>query len=198
MTTSCRWLLVFLTLTALAGRAPAGFGFLFGKRGPKPDPVQRVPALIVTLKTEKDESKRAEAAEELRQYNAAAFPDLIPALIDVLRNDPKPAVRAEAAQSLGKMRPVSPAAGFALEQAVDKDASMRVRVQARSALMQYHWAGYRSPKKGEPPQTKEPPLAQPEAAPPSAPARGQAAPALAPAPVRPAKDEGPPLVPPQD
>src|SRR6202035_4586739 len=44
-------------------------------------------------------------------------------------------------------------------------SSMRVRLQARSSLLQYHWAGYRS--EGKPvnvpvPQTKEPPLAAPQ------------------------------------
>src|SRR5205085_8876672 len=110
-----------------------------------------------------DENKRARAAEELRQYDPAAFPDIVPVLIDVLVNDKKPAVRAEAAQSLGKLRPVSQQAGQALEYALTKDPSMRVRLQARSALMQYHWSGYRSAsKKDAPPpplESKEPPPA---------------------------------------
>ena len=82
-------------------------------------------------------------------------------LIDVLRNDPKPGVRSEAAQSLSKLRPVSQPAGHALEQAMQNDASMRVRLQARSALLMYHWAGFHTTKLQDAPllQTKEPPLA---------------------------------------
>jgi hypothetical protein len=143
-----------------AGSVPAS-AVIFGKKAPpKPDPKDRVSALIVTLKTDKDESKRAEAAEELRQYDPKAFADIVPVLIDVLINDPKPAVRTSAAQSLGKLRPVSLEVGWALEQALAKDPSMRVRLQARTSLLQYHWAGYKSPGKDGPViESKEPPLA---------------------------------------
>jgi hypothetical protein len=154
----CRFLL-FLVLLATLPR-PATAGIIFGKKK-QPSPAERVPELIGLVKTSGDENKRASAVEELRQYDAAAFPQIVPTLIDVLLNDQKPAVRAEAAQSLGKLRPVSQPAGFALEQALAKDSSMRVRLQARSALLHYHWAGYRSGRKEEPvqvPQTKEPPL----------------------------------------
>jgi hypothetical protein len=157
----CRLLLTTLILAVLATPAPAG---IFGKKKepPKPDPKDRVHELLVIVKMDKDESKRASAAEELRQYDPKAFGDIVPVLIDVLMNDPKPAVRAEAAQSLGKIRPITMEAGWALEQAVAKDASMRVRLQARSSLLQYQWAGYRAPKDGPPLiETKEPPLAPP-------------------------------------
>jgi hypothetical protein len=76
-------------------------------------------------------------------------------------------VRIEAVESLGKIRPVSQQAGWALEQVVDKDDSMRVRLRARSLLIQYHLAGYRSGKNPEAPpvpkgaKTDEPPLADP-------------------------------------
>ncbi|HXG09627.1 MAG TPA: HEAT repeat domain-containing protein [Gemmataceae bacterium] len=150
--------LVVLSTSALAG--------IF-KKAPKPNPKERVPELIIIVKTDKDESKRAAAAEELREYDPKAFPDIVPVLIDVLMNDPKPAVRAEAAQSLGKIRPVSMEAGWALEQALAKDPSMRVRLQARSSLLQYHWAGYRPPKDGPVIESKEPPLAPPPAQGPS-------------------------------
>jgi hypothetical protein len=160
-----RLVLVLLLTPALA--APASAGIIFGKKS-KPNPAERVPELLGTVKTDGDEHKRAAAAEELRQYDPTAFPDIVPVLIDVLQNDKKPSVRAEAAQSLGKLRPISQQAGQALEQALAKDSSMRVRLQARSALVQYHWSGYRS-KKEEPPTpakdpphpTKEPPLAGP-------------------------------------
>ena len=141
---------------------PAQAGILFKKKKPPVDANLRVPELIGQVKTSPDEHKRSQAAEELRQYDPKAFPDIVPVLMDVLASDPKPPVRAEAAHSLGKLRPVSIVVGQALEQAIAKDKSMRVRLQARSALLQYHWAGYRTPKKGDlPPQTKEPPLAPP-------------------------------------
>jgi hypothetical protein len=182
-----RFLLVPLLLAAWALPAPAGIFFF--KKAPKPDPKVRVNELIVAVKTEKDESKRAAAAEELRDYDPKAFPDIVPILIDVLMTDAKPAVRAEAAQSLGKLRPVTPEAGWALEQALEKDASMRVRLQARSSLLQYHWAGYRSPKdamkNGPAVESKEPPLAPPldQGPPPNpAPSPSSAPPRLTPKP----------------
>jgi hypothetical protein len=150
-----RLLLVSVVLVACTVPASAG---IF-KKTPKPNPKERVPELLMIVKTDKDEANRAAAAEELREYDAKAFPDLVPVLIDVLMTDSKPGVRTEAAQSLGKIRPISNEAGWALEQAAAKDASMRVRLQARSSLLQYHWAGYRSPKDGAPPESKEPPLA---------------------------------------
>jgi hypothetical protein len=155
-----RTLLVLALLAALAPSAPAGL--FFGKRAPKPDPATRVPELIATVKTDGDENKRAAAAEELRQYDPTTHHDIVPVLIDVLLHDAKPSVRSEAAQSLGKLRPVSQEAGWALEQAVSKDTSMRVRLQARSALLFYHMSGYHSSKVEETPgQSKEPPLADP-------------------------------------
>src|SRR5213078_4587461 len=61
------------------------------------------------------------------------------------------AVRSEAATSLGKLRPVSQQAGYALEQATANDTSMRVRMAARQALWQYHLVGFRSGKPAEMP-----------------------------------------------
>src|SRR5262245_46389748 len=107
----CRVLLVAVLLAALADSAPAG---IFFKKTPKADPKVRVNELIVIVKTDKDESKRAAAAEELRDYDPKAFPDIVPILMDVLMSDQKASVRAEAAQSLGKLRPVTPEAGWAL------------------------------------------------------------------------------------
>jgi hypothetical protein len=118
------------------------------------------------VKNDGDESKRTAAAQELRQYDPGQFPMIVPVLVDVLLTDSKPGVRAEAAQSLGKMRPIAQQAGMALEQALASDSSMRVRLQARSSLLQYHWSGYRSVRKDElVPQTKEPPLADDKAPP---------------------------------
>jgi hypothetical protein len=160
-----RVLFTLAVLTLLAG--PASAGFLF-KKHTKPDPAKRVPELIVAVKTEPDEHKRAAAAAELRQYDPKAFADIVPILIDVLRNDAKAGVRLEAAVSLSRLRPVSQEAGMALEQAASGDPAIRVRMQARTSLMYYRLSGYHSPKKKDPPagkppfvNTQEPPLAEP-------------------------------------
>ena len=152
------WLvpLALLPILACSGYA----GVFFGKKNKKPTPAERVPELLAQVKTDGDESKRAAAAQELRQYDPQQFPMIVPVLADVLVTDKKPGVRVEAAQSLGKLRPISPQGGMALEQALANDSSMRVRLQARSSLMQYHWSGYHSVRKDDlVPQTKEPPLA---------------------------------------
>jgi HEAT repeat protein len=152
------WLVPLVFLPALAG--PGYGGIFFGKKNRKPTPAERVPELLAQVKSDGDESKRAAAAQELRQYDPAQFPMIVPVLVEVMLTDSKPVVRAEAAQSLGKIRPISQQAGMALEQALNSDASMRVRLQARSSLLQYHWSGYRSVRKDDVvPQTKEPPLA---------------------------------------
>jgi hypothetical protein len=194
-----RVLFGLLLLAVLSNTSWAGL--IFGKKATKPDPATRVPELLTTVKSDGDENKRAEAAEELRQYDAATFTDIIPVLVEVLLKDPKPAVRGEAAQSLAKLRPINQQAGAALEQAVAKDGSMRVRLQARSALLMYHMSGYHSGKKDEPPpgQSKEPPLATPTTtgAPPvlkttptpPAPSNGRLVPV-------PAQSKEPPLAPP--
>jgi hypothetical protein len=154
---------MFLSLVA----GPSSAGIIFGKKAKRaPTPAERVPELLALVKTDGDENKRAAAAQELRQYDPGQFPMIVPVLVDVLLTDKKPGVRAEAAQSLGKIRPISQQAGLALEQALTGDASMRVRLQARSSLLQYHWSGYHGTKKDElMPQTKEPPLANEKAAP---------------------------------
>jgi hypothetical protein len=156
----CRYVLVSAVLLGASLPAPAG---IFARRK-KPDPVQRVPELVQILKTDRDDRKRIDAAEELRQYDSGQHPQIVPALIEALQSDPKPGVRSEAAHTLGKIRPVNQPAGQALERAASQDHALRVRLQARTALMFYHMAGYSS-KKGEPPAapggnpaTKEPPL----------------------------------------
>jgi hypothetical protein len=173
-----RFPLVLATLGALALPAPAGI--LFGKKN-KPNPAERVPELILTIKTDKDESKRAAAAEELRQYDPASHQEIVPVLIDVLMNDPKPSVRSEAADSLGRIRPVSQEAGWALEQAMEKDGSMRVRLRARYSLLGYRWNGYESPEENQPQPSKEPPLAPPMGSPAPMTTRGPAVPPQQPA-----------------
>jgi hypothetical protein len=164
---SYRVTLILLLSTLVA--VPAQAGIIFGRKKDKPDPKQRVPELVNILKTDKDADKRSRAAEELRTYDPAAFPEIIPALIEALQNDRKIGVRIDAVHSLAKLRPVSSVVGEALEQAVAKDSSMRVRLQARSALLQYHWAGYRSKKNEVPPlnTSREPPLAGSDAYPPA-------------------------------
>jgi hypothetical protein len=185
------WRITLALLTAAALALPAPAGILFSKKT-KPNPAERVPELIVIVKTDKDESKRAAAAEELRQFDPAAYPDMVPVLIDVLMNDAKPAVRVEAAETLGKLRPVSQEAGWALEQAQEKDSSWRVRTKARYVLMTYHWAGYhtdpklanpkeQTPDKGKVVVTPPPVAPKPPAIPPIRPTTGETpAPPLAP------------------
>jgi hypothetical protein len=159
------WLVPLVLLPALAN--PSYAGIFFGKKKKNPTPGERVPELLAQIKSDGDESKRAAAAQELRQYDPAQFPMIVPVLVDVLLTDKKPVVRAEAAQSLGKIRPISQQAGMALEQALSNDSSMRVRLQARSSLLQYHWSGYHNARKDDlVPQTKEPPLADDKASPP--------------------------------
>jgi uncharacterized membrane protein len=158
-----RLLPVLLVVPLLAATAQAGITSLWHKDA-KPTPAERVPQLLITLRTDGDEGKRSAAAEELRQYDPAAFPEIIPALLNALQNDSKPSVRSEAAQSLGHFRPVTQQIGEALEAARDKDASMRVRLQARRELLTYRWHGnYHSdkPEQSQGPTTKEPPLAPP-------------------------------------
>jgi hypothetical protein len=108
--------------------------------------------------------KRAQAAEELRDYDSVKFAEIVPVLVDVLKNDKKPTVRVEALNSLAKIRPVTALAGQAIEKAAADDDTWRVRWQAKAALTKYYLAGYTS-KKSEPKgaTTDEPPLAEPNA-----------------------------------
>lgn len=157
-----RFLLVCLLQLSVSWPASAG---IFFNRQPKVNPEQRVQELIVILKTDTNEGKRASAAGELRQFETKTFPFIVPILIDALQTDPKAGVRVEAAESLGKIRPISQEAGRALEQALAKDASMRVRLTARTSLWQYQLGGYRSGKEEgpviqDPATSKEPPLAE--------------------------------------
>ncbi|HMC88898.1 MAG TPA: HEAT repeat domain-containing protein [Gemmataceae bacterium] len=137
---SYRYFLALLLPAAVV--LPVHAGLIFGRHA-KVNPAQRVPELVVQVKNDKNESKRESAARELRDYDPTANPDIVPVLVDVLQNDATPSVRAEAAQSLGKLRPVSQIAGWALEEAL-KDSSIRVRLQARSSLISYRLSGYHS------------------------------------------------------
>jgi HEAT repeats len=153
-------ILVLVILLAWTAPAPAQ---LFAKKV-KPNPSQRVPELILILKTDPDEKKRAHAAEEIRDYDATLFTEILPVLVEVLQQDKKMNVRMEAVNSLAKIRPVNGMAGHALEKAAGNDESWRVRLQAKTALTKYHWSGYSAAKTDMLPTpskktTAEPPLA---------------------------------------
>ncbi|HVS40417.1 MAG TPA: HEAT repeat domain-containing protein [Gemmataceae bacterium] len=187
--------LVLLLTPVLAAAAAAGV-FFNNKKPDKPNPADRVPELIKIIGSDGDEDKRMAAAAELRDYDAAQFPEITPALIDALLNDKKPGVRAEAAQSLGKIRPVSDPVGEALEESLAKDTSMRVRLQARTALLQYRWSGWKEPA----PKKDDIPTARPKDPPPVQSQEPPLAPNIPPAPPRskaqPAPAGGPDLNPP--
>jgi hypothetical protein len=150
-----RWLLPVVVLATLICAPYSTQAGIF-KKSSKPNPAERVPELIGIVKTDKDEHKRESAAEELKQYDPAAFPDIVAVLADVVLTDPSSSVRAEAVDSLAHLRPVTQQAGLALEQVLAKDSSMKVRMQARYSLLQMHWAGYHSSAKEGPIPTKEP------------------------------------------
>jgi hypothetical protein len=142
-------ILAVVILPAWVMPAPAdGIFGLFGKKT-KVNPAQRVPELIVALKTEQEERKRASAAAELGTFDGAAFPEIVPVLAEVLRSDPKTGVRMDAASSLGSIRPVSALAGQALEKAQSSDDSWRVRMHVKGILLKYRLAGYSPGAKDE-------------------------------------------------
>jgi HEAT repeat protein len=159
-----------LLVIVLAWAAPAPAQWIFAKKQ-KVNPSQRVPELILIVKTDPDERKRTHAAEELRDYDSATFTEIVPVLVDVLHQDKKMNVRLEALNSLAKIRPVSARAGQAIEKAAAADESWRVRLQAKTSLPKYHLAGYSSRKSDPAPvkktSTSEPPLAVSPPAPPA-------------------------------
>lgn len=143
--------------------AAEGSGGIF-KRTPKPDPAEHVPALIKTLKSDPDDRKRSNAADELRDYDPKTFPDMLPVLIEALENDSSTSVRMEVVNTIGKIRPVSQTSVYALEQAEKNDSAWRVRQEARNVL--FKWLVVDGIHRGKPPenksnQTEEPPLAPP-------------------------------------
>jgi hypothetical protein len=142
-----RYLLLIALGLPMVAALPATAGPLFGKHN-KSNPAERVPQLIVTLKTDKDDGHRAEAANELRDFDATKFPEMVPVLADIARSDPNVSVRAEAVQTLGKLRPVTREAGWAIEDAT-RDSAIRVRLQARTSLMSYRLSGFHSDKPPE-------------------------------------------------
>ena len=152
------WLFSVALTLSLVPPASAGLGIF--SRKPKIDPAEHVPALIMQLKTDKDEVKRTNAADELRNFDPKAFPEMMTVLSDALLKDASPAVRSEAASTIAKLRPINQQAGYALEQAAANDPSMRVRMAARQSLWQYNLLGYRSAKPAET-AVKAPPTAPP-------------------------------------
>jgi hypothetical protein len=156
-----RWPLVVVAAMGLHTHAQAGGGLGIFSRKPKQNPAEQVPALIMQVKTDKDEGKRATAAEELRNYDPKAFPEVLTVLTDALLKDVSPSVRAESASTIAKLRPINQQAGFALEQASANDPSLRVRVAAKQALWQYHLVGYRSGRPAETADAKRGPQLPP-------------------------------------
>ena len=156
-------ILTVVILPAWVLPAPAdGIFGLFGKKT-KVNPAERVPELIMTLKTEQDERKRSAAASELGTFDAATFAEIVPVLVEALQHDPKSGVRMDAASSLGSLRPVSQLAGQALEKAVSGDDNWRARWHAKGILLKYRMAGYAHDRKSDAPgangpMTGEPPL----------------------------------------
>ena len=125
----------------------------------KPDPATHVPLLLQVLRTHTDERARETAANSLREYDAKAFPEILPALIEALTTDKSSSVRSEAAESIGKIRPISIQAGYALEQAIANDKSPLVQLAAREARLKYRLLGIVTTKADLATQTVEPPLA---------------------------------------
>lgn len=139
-----RWSFTLVVALWVSGPASAGLG-IFSKK-PKGDPATQVPALIMQLKTDKDDGKRTSAAEDLRNFDPKAFPEMMTVLADAVTKDTSASVRTEAASTIAKLRPINQQAGYALEQAAANDPSMRVRMAARQSLWQYNLLGYRSAK----------------------------------------------------
>lgn len=141
-----KWYLLLIVFLGVVPSHPTQAAWPFGKKA-RPDPAQRVPELISVLKADQDERKRAYAAEELRDYDPRLFPQITPVLIDALANEKTSwRVRLEAATTLGRQRPLPPEAAQALEHAAVADESLRVRMQAKSALF---WSGHRGSKQKE-------------------------------------------------
>jgi hypothetical protein len=131
---------------------------LFSRRA-NGNPGQRVPELIVTVRTDSSERKRAAAAAELRDFDGNQYPEIISVLADVAKTDARASVREEAIDSLSRLRPVSQLAGQTLEWAATRDDSWKVRWQAKTALVRYNLAGYtKAPETTGPISTQEPPL----------------------------------------
>ena len=139
-----RLYLTALLTVGVSGSALLGSGFLPPVFKSKSPDESKISKLIETLKQDPDEAKRAGAASELRLVDSANYPEALDALIEAAKNDKKPSVRAEAVNALSRLRGAQDITGPVLEEALANDGSMRVRLQARSALMGLYLSGYRS------------------------------------------------------
>ncbi len=131
------------------------------KRQPKGDAAEHVPTLLETLSRDKDERRRADAAEDLRDYDPGSHPNILPVLFQALKSDKSTHVRLQVVSTLGKMKP-TPQIASALEQARLQDQAFRVRNAALSILVRWSvFDGVRPNAAVKSPtiQTDEPPLA---------------------------------------
>lgn len=144
-----RLYLATMLTVGVSGPALFGAGFLPPVFKSKTPDESKIHLLIETLKHDPDEAKRAGAAGELRSIDSSTHPEAMEALIEAAKNDKKPGVRAEAVSSLSRIRGGQDLVGPVLEEALANDGSMRVRLQARSALMGLYLSGYR-PTSGRP------------------------------------------------
>src|SRR6478672_5833822 len=113
-------MMMFVFVADLSEPTPAQM--LLSKKS-KVNPTQRVPELILTLKTEPDERKRVQAVTELRDFDITTFNEIVPILAEVLVTDKSANVRMEAITSLSRIRPVTQIAGHAIEKAAAEDES---------------------------------------------------------------------------
>ncbi|MEZ6139264.1 MAG: HEAT repeat domain-containing protein [Zavarzinella sp.] len=150
--------IVLISICGLLFASSASAG-LFERRK-KADEEAYVEKLLQRLATDPSEVVRAVAAKELLDFDGKTHPAILPSLVKSLQNDPSPMVRSEAAAAIGRVRPPSPKAGFALEQALTNDASETVQKNAQWSLTQYRFLGYQGNQiELARAQTKEPPLA---------------------------------------
>src|SRR5437870_3676111 len=94
--------IVILPAWALPAPADGFLGGLFGKKT-KVNAAQRVPELIVAVKTDTNERKRSSAAAELGTFDGATYTEIVPVLVDVLQHDASSSVRMDAVSSLGSV-----------------------------------------------------------------------------------------------
>ena len=134
---------VLLALWLWSLTAPAQAQFFFSKRA-RPNAAQRVPELILMLKTDSEDRRRRTAAEELADYDVTRFGEIVAVLSDAAQNDQDVSVRLEALKSLARIRPISQTAGQTLENAAQHDENWRVRLNAKSSLLKYYLSGYSS------------------------------------------------------
>jgi hypothetical protein len=134
---------LLVAVLAIASTATSSAGIIFN-RHPKEENSSggRTFELIRTLRHDLDERHRKAAVDGLSKSDSKETPQIAPALVDSMLNDPSPAVRAEAAEALGRIRPMAPQVGMALEKALNTDSSSTVKSAARNSLSAYVHAGY--------------------------------------------------------